>query len=90
MDALRARRPFDLILMDVQMPEMDGRTATRALREGGYTAPIVALTAHALTQELDACLEAGADATATKPIRRDDLLALCARFIGPRRSAAAA
>ncbi|MDX2016994.1 MAG: ATP-binding protein [Planctomycetota bacterium] len=83
----RRRRPYDLILMDVQMPEMDGRTATRRLREAGYAAPIVALTAHAITQELDACLEAGSDATATKPIKRDDLLALCARFVGARAAA---
>jgi two-component system sensor histidine kinase/response regulator len=63
---------FDLVLMDVQMPVMDGLTATREIRRaesGERRVPIVALTASAMTDELDRCLAAGMDALLTKPLQ---------------------
>lgn len=75
---LFVRLDFDLVLMDVQMPIMDGLTAARAIRQcealrGGHV-PIVALTAHALKGDRERCLEAGMDHYLTKPIRRESLL----------------
>ncbi len=78
-------QPFDVILMDVQMPGRDGLEATRAIRaleaqQGGHV-PIVAITAHALVEDAAKCTAAGSDAYLRKPINLSELMALLKRLI---------
>jgi PAS domain S-box-containing protein len=77
-------RAFSLVLMDMQMPVMDGYTATRILRRQGFDAPIVALTAHAMDTERSRCLASGCDDFATKPIDRARFYALLRRHLGDK------
>ena len=83
LEAWRKREPFDLILMDLQMPVLDGYAATRALRAAEYPHPIVALTAHSMLEERERCLRAGCDDFAGKPIARDQLVDLVRRYLRP-------
>ncbi len=82
-----AREPFDLILMDISMPEMDGLEATAAIRASqrasGLHTPIIAMTAHALAGDRDRCLEAGMDAYVAKPIRPHELYRTMAALFPP-------
>ena len=76
-------RPYDLILMDVQMPEMDGLEATRWLRGRGWRNPIVALTAHAMVGDRETCLAAGCNGYIAKPFHPKELQAMLARYLNP-------
>ncbi|TWT93884.1 hybrid sensor histidine kinase/response regulator [Stieleria varia] len=79
-----AKEPFDLILMDIQMPEMDGYEATRLIREREHETdthiPIVAMTANAMKGDKEKCLQAGMDAYISKPVSAPELLRVVAEY----------
>jgi signal transduction histidine kinase len=88
--AVDAGQPYDVILMDLLMPGLDGVSATRQLREAGYAGSIVALTAKPASEAREQCLAAGCDDFASKPIARDTLLAVIRRWLSKPRPVAAA
>jgi signal transduction histidine kinase/ActR/RegA family two-component response regulator len=80
--------PFDLLLMDCEMPVMDGFAATQALRQAGYTSPIVALTAHASNKVRARCMDVGMDGFLTKPIGTGAFLQILSEYLGARQQRA--
>lgn len=80
--AEREQRPYDVVLMDMQMPEMNGYEATAWLRQNGWNGPIVALTAHAMSGDEQKCKAAGCNEYLAKPIRLDELVSCLTRQVG--------
>jgi CheY-like chemotaxis protein/HPt (histidine-containing phosphotransfer) domain-containing protein len=85
--AALARERFELVLMDIQMPEMDGLEATRAIRaeeeKSGRHVPIVAMTAHAMKGDRERCLAAGMDDYVSKPVQADALFRVIQSAVMP-------
>jgi PAS domain S-box-containing protein len=79
-EAVKAQ-PFDLILMDVQMPVMDGLTATRSIRQNGVNVPIIAISAGAMTSDISKAIEAGCSTHLSKPFSRESLYETLARYL---------
>jgi CheY-like chemotaxis protein len=83
LNALRRIR-YDLVLMDCQMPELDGYDATRAIRRGDAgnpNVPVIAMTANAMQGDRERCLEAGMEDYIAKPVRQKELLAVLERWL---------
>ena len=81
MAAWESGRPFDLVLMDLDMPEVDGVTTTQRLRDAGYTGTIVMHTASTAIDRREMCFEAGCDDYNEKPIGRERFFALLSKYL---------
>ena len=77
-----APEKFDLIFMDINMPVMDGREAAQTIRNKGFTeVPIIAMTAHALKKDREACLQAGMNDYISKPIKREVVFNMVTKWV---------
>ncbi len=85
LEALESGNPFGVILMDVQMPVMDGIEAVKQLRQQAYELPVIALTGHAMSHEKKRCLSAGFSGFATKPVDKPVLFELIASYLGEQK-----
>ena len=85
LEAIQAfeKQDFSLVYMDMQMPVMDGYTATKQLRENGHDVPIIALTGNAMLGDREKCIEAGCNDFLAKPVNIDELLRCAVSFLGP-------
>jgi CheY-like chemotaxis protein len=86
-EAIDEHRPFDAIVMDMQMPVIDGYDAVRELRARGFAKPIIAVTAYAMSEDRDECLRLGCDEFVSKPIEWDRFLAKLTRLLPPQNGA---
>jgi len=82
LNKIKAGEKYDLILMDIKMPILNGIDATIEVKKIDKNIPVIAQTAYALSEEKEQALEAGCDDYITKPIRRDDLIEMMAKFLG--------
>ena len=80
-------RPFDAVIMDMQMPVLDGYEAVPRLRARGFTNPILAVTAYAMSEDRDECLRLGCDDFVSKPIEWDRLLSKLTRLLAAKNGA---
>jgi len=80
--AMLQRGSYDLVLMDIQMPQMDGLSAARSIREKGFDVPVVAMTAHAMPSHRRECVESGMDDMLTKPFTMEGLRDVLHRWAG--------
>ena len=85
-----SKNNYDILLMDLQMPVMDGYEATAALRKKGYSGKIIALTAHALAEERERCLKSGFDDHLSKPVNREILIQRVEYWAGQKKAPLAA
>ena len=72
---------IDLILMDIQLPEINGYDATQQIRKSNHDLPIIAQTAYAMAEDKQKCLESGCNEVLVKPIRMDDVLSTVAKYL---------